>query len=163
MELLKEIDERSKTYELDLLADALVEMGADLNSEATFEILNEIGADYRGFSDWAKGRGIDPRAADPRVAGALENPRLGLQPNSKPEKGQPVVFRSKFGNAGYKVHDVAGESAILIDPRGERYVIDVGHLSPATDENKKIIGWSANQQPEPRKKEGEMQRATRRA
>lgn len=175
MELLNELEQKSKTIELELFLEDLREMGADLGnievSEIVYERIDQLvemgRGDYDAFSSFAKQAGVDPRAAKPGVAGALENPRLGLgkkvrdgQPTPMPKRDQKVSFRSKFGKALYTVVDTAGDTVILQDPRGERYNIRAGHLKALRDDQQQIVGWSALTQPAPYQAESLMQQVS---
>ncbi len=172
MKLLNELEQQSKTIELELFLEDLREMGADPSNRVTSELVYEEierlvevrDGDYGAYAGLAQQAGIDPRAAKPGVMGALEpkNPRIGLErksPNGRPspQRGQKVVFRSKFGKAKYEIVDNLGDMVVLRDPRDERYSIRNGHLKAAADKEGNVVGWSARQQPAPYQSESLMQ------
>lgn len=151
MELLQEIDQQAKVEDFRLFLEDLKTLDADMEDETVgktvrnkIELLKEMGrGDFGAHMGMAQAAGVRGHEAEPHVAGALKNPRLGLQQRggNVPEKGQPVRYQGKT----YVIDDTDGKMAFLRDPKaqfggGGIKVDDIRQLK-AVQTKKGGMGW----------------------
>lgn len=159
MDLLKDIDERAKTLDLELFLEALAELDADMEDETVvkavhdeIQYLKEIGrGDYAAHMDMAKGHGVRGHEADPRVQGALAS-KFSIRPKEQaqaaPQEGQRVVFVGP-GNQrfGFTVVSAFEDMVTLKSKDGKRFKVDMQQMKAARDK-RGGMGWVTRKMPQ---------------